>query len=96
MDEDIIMTVLMRRSGRQIIEILEKNPKKVPSKYDEDDLKHMRKVVAYCKRHLAQEGKAKQDPNSKSKYSSYSVVATRSSMTLTRIPRRQKSQELGP
>ena len=27
---------------------------------------HMRKVVAYCKRHLAQEEKAKQDTNSKS------------------------------
>lgn len=26
----------------------------------------MRRVVAYNKRHLAQEGKAKQDPNSKS------------------------------
>ncbi|KAK4550201.1 hypothetical protein LTR36_003168 [Oleoguttula mirabilis] len=53
-------------SGRKIIEILEKNPKKDPSKYDEEDVQHMRKVAAYCKRHLAQEGKAKQDPNSKS------------------------------
>ncbi|KAK4565292.1 hypothetical protein LTR86_003909 [Recurvomyces mirabilis] len=53
-------------SGRKIIEILEKNPKKDPSKYDEDDIQHMRRVVAYCKRHLAQEGKAKQDPDSKS------------------------------
>jgi hypothetical protein len=26
----------------------------------------MRRVVAYCKRHLAQEGKAKQDPDSRS------------------------------
>ncbi|KAK5124113.1 hypothetical protein LTR85_001816 [Meristemomyces frigidus] len=53
-------------SGRKIIQILEKNPKKDPSKYDEEDVQHMRKVAAYCKRHLAQEGKAKQDPNSKS------------------------------
>jgi hypothetical protein len=53
-------------SGRKIVEILEKNPKKDPSKYDEDDISHMRKVVAYNKRHLAQEGKAKQDPESKS------------------------------
>ena len=53
-------------SGRKIIQILEKNPDKDPEKYDEDDIAHMRKVVAYCKRHLAQEGKAKQDPNSKS------------------------------
>lgn len=53
-------------SGRKIVEILEKNPKKDPSKYEEDDVAHMRKVVAYNKRHLAQEGKAKQDPDSKS------------------------------
>ncbi|KXT07691.1 hypothetical protein AC578_10245 [Pseudocercospora eumusae] len=53
-------------SGRRIIQILEKNPKKDESKYDQDDIDHMRRVVAYNKRHLAQEGKAKQDPNSKS------------------------------
>ncbi|PIA92827.1 hypothetical protein CB0940_04203 [Cercospora beticola] len=53
-------------SGRKIVKILEDNPKKDPEKYSEDDIAHMRKVVAYCKRHLAQEGKAKQDPNSKS------------------------------
>ncbi|KAI1343854.1 hypothetical protein F5Y15DRAFT_368202 [Xylariaceae sp. FL0016] len=53
-------------SGRKIIEILKKNPKKDPQKYDQDDIDHMRRVVAYCKRHLAQEGKAKQDPDSKS------------------------------
>ncbi|KAI0182028.1 hypothetical protein GGR52DRAFT_568233 [Hypoxylon sp. FL1284] len=53
-------------SGRKIIEILKKNPGKEPEKYDEDDIDHMRRVVAYCKRHLAQEDKAKQDPDSKS------------------------------
>lgn len=53
-------------SGRKIIKILEKNPKKDSSKYDDEDLQHMRKVVSYCKRHLAQEEKAKQDPDSKS------------------------------
>lgn len=57
---------LIACSGRKIINILEKNPNKDPSKYDEDDISHMRKVVAYNKRHLAQEGKAKQDPESKS------------------------------
>lgn len=31
-----------------------------------DDIDHMRKVVAYCKRHLAQEEKAKHDTDSKS------------------------------
>lgn len=33
-------------SGRKIIAILEKNPKKDPSKYDEEDIQHMRRVVA--------------------------------------------------
>ena len=53
-------------SGRKIIEILKKNPTKDPNQYDEEDLPHMRKVVGYNKRHLAQEAKAKQDTNSKS------------------------------
>jgi len=45
---------------------LKKNPSKAPSKYDEEDLGHMRKVVSYNKRHLAQEEKVKQNTNSKS------------------------------
>ncbi|MCJ1352828.1 MAG: hypothetical protein MMC33_002812 [Icmadophila ericetorum] len=53
-------------SGRKIVEILKKNPKKGPTKYDEGDIPHMRKVVAYCKRHLAQEETAKKNPESKS------------------------------
>jgi len=53
-------------SGRKIIEILKKNPKKDPSKYDQDDIAHMRRVAAYNKRHLAQEGKAKEDTQSNS------------------------------
>ncbi|KAI4281830.1 MAG: hypothetical protein L6R38_003384 [Xanthoria sp. 2 TBL-2021] len=53
-------------SGRKIIQILDKNPDKDPDQYDEDDLQHMRKVVSYCKRHLAQEEKAKQNTDSKS------------------------------
>ncbi|KAL8693789.1 MAG: hypothetical protein Q9218_001437 [Villophora microphyllina] len=53
-------------SGRKIIQILDKNPDKDPDKYDEEDLQHMRKVVSYCKRHLAQEEKAKQNTDSKS------------------------------
>ncbi|KAL9138135.1 MAG: hypothetical protein Q9175_000652 [Cornicularia normoerica] len=51
---------------RTIIEILEKKPKKDPSKHEEDDFGHMGKVVSYCKRHLAQEEKAKRDIDSKS------------------------------
>ncbi|KAL9598916.1 MAG: hypothetical protein Q9219_004181 [cf. Caloplaca sp. 3 TL-2023] len=53
-------------SGRKIINILNKNPDKDPDRYDEEDLQHMRKVVSYSKRHLAQEEKAKQDTDSKS------------------------------
>jgi hypothetical protein len=54
------------QSGGRIVQILEKNPERDPEKYDDEDLPHMRKVVAYCKRHLAQEEKAKQDTSSKS------------------------------
>jgi len=53
-------------SARKIVAILEKNPKKDPNKYDPADVDYMQKVIAYCKRHLAQEDKAKQDTNSKS------------------------------
>ncbi|KAF7561148.1 hypothetical protein G7046_g2980 [Stylonectria norvegica] len=48
-------------SGRKIVEILKDNPKKDPEKYTEDQIKHMRKVVSYCKRHLAQETKGNND-----------------------------------
>ncbi len=63
-------------SGRKIVDILQRNPSKVsllhpilqyltdmwqdPSKFTEDDKEHMRRVVSYCKRHLAQEGKLKE------------------------------------
>ncbi|KAI9863037.1 MAG: hypothetical protein M1824_000725 [Vezdaea acicularis] len=53
-------------SGRKIIAILRKNPSRAPDAYDEEDVAHMRKVVAYCKRHLAQEETAKRDTASKS------------------------------
>ncbi|KAK5071833.1 hypothetical protein LTS08_001072 [Lithohypha guttulata] len=53
-------------SGRKIVEILKKNPKKDSSKYTDEDVQHMRRVAAYNKRHLAQEEKAKQDTNSRS------------------------------
>ncbi|KAH8094690.1 hypothetical protein BXZ70DRAFT_353789 [Cristinia sonorae] len=46
-------------SGHKIVEILKKNPEKDPEKYDEEDITHMRKVVNYDKRHLAQEDKLK-------------------------------------
>ena len=54
-------------SGRMIIQILERNPKKDPEQYDGEDTPHMRKVVAYCKRHMAQEAKGPaKNPESKS------------------------------
>ena len=33
-------------SGRQIVDILKKNPNKDPDGYEEDDIAHMRRVVA--------------------------------------------------
>ncbi|TIA92550.1 hypothetical protein E3P99_00579 [Wallemia hederae] len=39
-------------SGRHIIDILSKNPEKKPESYDEPMVEHMRKVVAYCNRHI--------------------------------------------
>ncbi|KAH6896672.1 hypothetical protein B0T10DRAFT_602108 [Thelonectria olida] len=45
-------------SGRKIVEVLKSNPRKEADKYTEDQVSHMRKVVSYCKRHLAQEEKA--------------------------------------
>ncbi|KAK0626398.1 hypothetical protein B0T14DRAFT_102456 [Immersiella caudata] len=53
-------------SGRRIVEILRKNPDRKEDGYDEEDIAHMRKVVSYCKRHLAQESTAKQNTDSKS------------------------------
>lgn len=47
-------------SGRNIVDILKRNPQKKADKYTEDDIAHMRKVVSYCKRHLAQESKMKE------------------------------------
>ena len=49
-------------SGRHIYEILSKNPTKDPEKYDEDGIAHMRKVILYRKRHLAQEKKSQAEP----------------------------------
>ncbi len=54
-------------SGRKIVRILKKNPDRDPGAYDDADVDHMRRVVAYCKRHLAQEaGGAARDPDSRS------------------------------
>ncbi|KAJ3536263.1 hypothetical protein NM688_g6863 [Phlebia brevispora] len=47
-------------SAQKIIGILKKNPSKDPDQYDDEDIEHMRKVVAYDKRHLAQEDHLKE------------------------------------
>lgn len=44
-------------SGRKIVEILRANPDGKPDGYTDEQVDHMRKVVSYCKRHLAQEEK---------------------------------------
>lgn len=62
----LINVRLSIRSGRKIVSILEHNPSKDPNGYSDEDIDHMRRVVSYCKRHLAQEEKAKQDTGSKS------------------------------
>ncbi|KAJ5994256.1 hypothetical protein N7451_009980 [Penicillium sp. IBT 35674x] len=53
-------------SGRKIVEILEHNPDEDPSGYSDEEIDHMRRVVSYCKRHLAQEESVKRNPESKS------------------------------
>lgn len=53
-------------SSRHIVDILKNNPDKDPDRYREEDIDHMRKVVSYCKRHLAQEEQVKKDTRSKS------------------------------
>lgn len=52
-------------SGRKIVEILRENPERKEDEYTDEQVEHMRKVVAYCKRHLAQEAKANSDKSEK-------------------------------
>lgn len=64
-------------SGRRIVDILKRNPKKDPSKYTEEDLEHMRKVASYIKRHIAQEGHMKQTKSKEELEESRSVRSLR-------------------
>ncbi|PWN90567.1 hypothetical protein FA10DRAFT_267020 [Acaromyces ingoldii] len=64
-------------SGRKIVDILKRNPKKDPSKYTEEDIAHMRKVVSYNKRHLAQEEKMKDTKSKEELEQSKSVRSLR-------------------
>ncbi|KAK2005962.1 hypothetical protein LZ32DRAFT_117231 [Colletotrichum eremochloae] len=63
-------------SGRKIVEILRANPDKKEDEYTDDQVEHMRKVVAYCKRHLAQESKSNDDksPEDVKKTKSYASL----------------------
>ncbi|KAL2882215.1 hypothetical protein SGCOL_002483 [Colletotrichum sp. CLE4] len=63
-------------SGRKIVEILQANPDKKEDEYTDDQVEHMRKVVAYCKRHLAQESKSNSDksPEEVKKTKSYASL----------------------
>ncbi|KAJ5758974.1 hypothetical protein N7520_006130 [Penicillium odoratum] len=53
-------------SGQKIVQILEHNPDGNPSDYSDSEIDHMRRVVSYCKRHLAQEESVKRNTESKS------------------------------
>ncbi|KAJ0307341.1 hypothetical protein COL516b_003954 [Colletotrichum fioriniae] len=63
-------------SGRKIVEILQANPDKKEDEYTDEQVEHMRKVVAYCKRHLAQESKSNSDksPEEVKKTKSYASL----------------------
>ncbi|KAL3292754.1 DNA-binding protein [Colletotrichum asianum] len=66
-------------SGRNIVEILKANPDKKEEEYTDDQVEHMRKVVAYCrfsKRHLAQEakGNSEKSPEEVKKTKSYASL----------------------
>ncbi|KAH9240881.1 hypothetical protein K456DRAFT_1821343 [Colletotrichum gloeosporioides 23] len=63
-------------SGRNIVEILKANPDKKEEEYTDDQVEHMRKVVAYCKRHLAQEakGNSEKSPEEVEKTKSYASL----------------------
>lgn len=51
-------------SGKKIVEMLKKKEK--GESYSTEDIDHMRKVVSYNKRHLAQESSQKKNPESRS------------------------------
>lgn len=53
-------------SGGKIVDILTRNPGGDEAGYTDEDIAHMRKVVAYCKRHIAGEQSAMLNENSKS------------------------------
>ncbi|GAC92817.1 hypothetical protein PHSY_000373 [Pseudozyma hubeiensis SY62] len=77
-------------SGTKIVDILKRNPDKKKDKYTEDDIKHMRKVVSYNKRHLAQEQhlkekKSKEELQKTKSYKSLKNVALPTALNLGKI-----------
>lgn len=72
-------------SGTKIVDILKRNPDKKKDKYTEDDLKHMRKVVSYNKRHLAQEQHLKEKKSKEELQKTKSYKSLKSEYTLPRF-----------
>lgn len=58
------MLLIGHKSGRQIVELLQKKE----SDWSEEDYTHVKHVLAYCKRHLKQ-GNSKDPEHSKWRYS---------------------------
>ncbi|KAJ5091006.1 hypothetical protein N7532_009690 [Penicillium argentinense] len=52
--------------GRKLVEVLEHHPEGQSSHYTDAEIPHVRRVISYCKRHLAQEESAKRNPHSRS------------------------------
>uniref|UniRef100_V5EF98 Uncharacterized protein n=1 Tax=Kalmanozyma brasiliensis (strain GHG001) TaxID=1365824 RepID=V5EF98_KALBG len=83
------------QSGTKIVDILKRNPDKKKDKYTDDDIKHMRKVVSYNKRHLAQEEhlkqkKSKEELQKTKSYKSLKTFETTTDLT-TNIPAHLRS-----
>lgn len=81
-------------SGRNIVDILSRNPKKDPSKYTDEDKEHMRKVVAYCKRHLAQEASLKDRKSEEELVQSKSYRSLKSESSSRTVSREHEQQQL--
>ncbi|KAG7100566.1 hypothetical protein HYQ44_019918 [Verticillium longisporum] len=54
-------------SGRKIVEILKANPDRKEDKYTDEQVEHMRKVVAYCKKQGNKKQKDKKEKDKKEK-----------------------------
>lgn len=73
-------------SGTKIVDILKRNPDKKKDKYTDEDIKHMRKVVSYNKRHLAQEQHLKEKKSKEELQKTKSYKSLKSEYTLSPTP----------